>query len=520
MAPEPSRRRATRMMPGSSAIWLSRARAIHRVMRNLPTRTATLEMTLARARASGNLLLVVLVLVVIGSTTAACTSSAALPSATESSSPVVAQASSPAATTVATAMPVATAPAALDGVPVGFTEEGYPYQGAADAPVTLVEYTDYLCPFCARHTTQTAPVLVDKYVRTGQVKWVFRDLPIASLHPTSAQGHMAAQCIAQQGAALFWRMHDQLFTNQAQWSQLPDPSAYLAQVAQGLGADMAAYSNCVASGRSQAVVDKGIADAAALGFNGTPSFQFLSSKGGGPYALVGAQSVEVFSQWIDALLAGQAPPVPTPEPTRKAELPFWARPSGLAPDPARPGYTVAGDPYKGDPQAPLVVVEFSDFQCPSSRRHALEVQPTLDKQFVGTREILWVFKNLPLKEHVQAPAAAVAAECAGEQGKFWEMYNLLFQKVADWAVDQPDTALVALGGQLQLDVNEFSACLQGRTGMERVLADVYDAEGVATVTPTFVILYGGQGAIMRGTHPADKFAAILQGFLDEVKAGP
>ena len=343
----------------------------------------------------------------------------------------------------------------LDGIPVGFTEEGYPYRGAADAPVTLVEYSDYACPFCARHTVQTAPALLESYIKSGQVKWVFRDFPIASLHPTAAKVHTAALCVAEQGAVPFWKMHDQIYANQTQWSQLPDPAAFLAKTAESAGANLKAYEACVASGRTKAIVDKGIADGGALGINGTPSFRLLSSKGGGPYSVDGAQPVDVFAQAIDAMLAGKEPPVAQQDQAPKPQLPYWANAQGLAPDPNRPGYTMAGDPYKGNPQAKMAVVEFSDFQCPSCQKHALEVQPALDKQFVDTGEIMWVFKNLPLKEHPQAAAAAAASECAGEQGKFWPMHDLLFQKMSDWSVKDPDPALAVLAGQLKLDGAKF-----------------------------------------------------------------
>lgn len=93
----------------------------------------------------------------------------------------------------------------------GFTSEGFPYLGNTDAPVTLVEYSDYLCPFCGRHFAQTYPTLVDQYIRTGKVKLVFRDFPIAALHPNAPAGHLAAQCVAEQGIEKFWRMHDLLF---------------------------------------------------------------------------------------------------------------------------------------------------------------------------------------------------------------------------------------------------------------------------------------------------------------------
>ena len=424
-----------------------------------------------------------------------------------------------------TAAPAVTAAApqqgqgAYDDIPVGFTPEGYPYRGSPDAPVTVQEFSDYLCPFCGRHVLQTEPGLLEKYVRTGQVRFIFRDYPIAALHPTAPVGHQAARCVAEQGAVLYWKMHDRLFAEQDQWRQFPDPKEYLAGVAKAIGADMAAYEACMASGRTVAGVDQGVAEAQKLGYNGTPTFRFARVGSDKFYTLEGAQPLGPFAGWLDALTAGKEPPQEQQAEAKKPELPFWAKPEGLAPDPKRPGFTMAGDPYKGDPQAKMAVVEFSDFQCPSCGKHALEVQPTLDKQFVDTGNIMWVFKNLPLKEHPQAPAAAVAAECAGGQGKFWEMHDLLFQKVTDWAVADPDPALIALAGQLKLDIGKLTACLQGRAALERVLADVYDAEGAATVAPTFVILSGGQGTVMRGTQPAGQFATILQNLLDDAKAG-
>ena len=81
-----------------------------------------------------------------------------------------------------------------DGVTAGFTDEGLPYIGEPNAPVTLVEYSDYLCPFCNRHYEQTFPELIDTYVRPGNVKIVFRDFPIEVLHPQAPLAAEAARC--------------------------------------------------------------------------------------------------------------------------------------------------------------------------------------------------------------------------------------------------------------------------------------------------------------------------------------
>jgi len=107
--------------------------------------------------------------------------------------------------------------AALDtyqGTPVGFTADGQPFRGNPNAPLTLVEYSDYLCPFCELYFRQTLPALLEKHIHMGQVQFVLHDLPLASLHPTAPRGATAAMCVAEQGATRFWQMHDALFQAQ------------------------------------------------------------------------------------------------------------------------------------------------------------------------------------------------------------------------------------------------------------------------------------------------------------------
>ena len=402
------------------------------------------------------------------------------------------------------------------GTPVGFTADGRPFRGKADAPLTVVEYTDYLCPFCERYFSQTLPTLLEKYVRTGQVKFVVDDFPLAALHPTAPRGAAATLCVAEQGATRFWQMHDALFQAQQQWSRLPDPTAFLAATARKVGVDMPSYDRCMASGRHDGRLQQRVAAAEALGFTGTPTFQFVPTSGK-TYTLTGAQPVEVFVRWIDALLAGNEPPEAKPE---KPELPFWAKPEGLVPDPKRPGFTIAGDPYKGNPNAKLVVVEFSDFQCPACQRHALATQPVLDDRFVNTGDVLWVAKHFPLRIHPRAPVAGAAAECAGDQGKFWAMHHRLFEDMEKWSTaDDPDTALVALTADLELDRARFTACLSGRKALERVLGDLYDAQAIGVrSTPTFVLLHGGTGQALAGARSAEEFAAKLQQQVERAKA--
>jgi protein-disulfide isomerase len=258
-----------------------------------------------------------------------------------------------------------------------------------------------------------------------------------------------------------------------------------------------------------------VAAANKLGFTGTPTFQFVHQASGKAHTLSGAQPVNVFTDWIDALLAGKEPP--ESKQTAKPELPSWAKPDQLAPDPKRRGFTLAGDPYKGKPGAKLVVVEFADFECPSCRRHVLETQPALDKRLVETGEVMWVAKHFPLAIHARAPVAAAAAVCAAEQGKFWEMHHALFEQVQQWSsASDPDAALLQVAAAIALDRAPFAACLASRRSLEPVLRGLYDAQTMGLRnSPTFIFIRGDTASGVVGTRPADQFETLLRQTLDK-----
>ncbi len=400
-----------------------------------------------------------------------------------------------------------------NGIPVGFTEEGYPYRGSLDAPVTIYEYSDYECPFCSRYFIQTEPAINEQYVRDGLVRVIFRDFPLEQLHPNAYSAHEASLCAAQQGALAYWEMHAELFKTQSAWSQLPDPTEFYGEIADDIGIDVESFNACMDSDETVPLIDAGVAEAREAGFSGTPSFQLVSEASGDAYSLVGAQPYEQFSVYIDAIAAGEAPVSPEAE-AGDPQIPFWATAEGLIPDPDNPGYTMAGDAYRGNTDAEVVVVEFSDFQCPYCRRHAEETQPILDEQFVDTDQVMWVFKHFPLDIHPQAPMAGAAAECAGAQGLFWEMEALLFANTQSWSVSDPTEALTDLAGQLDLDMDAFEACLADEASLALVESD--RAEGAAFVrgTPTFIVLKGGEGSIIPGALPAESFSEALQQLLD------
>jgi len=176
-----------------------------------------------------------------------------------------------------------------------------PYKGQADATVTLVEFSDYQCPFCARNYRQVMPTLVKDYVDTGKLKFVMRENPIPSLHRNATNASLAALCAKDQDK--YWEMHNVMFDNQRELDL-----ANLKVLAGGIGLDAATFDKCLDSKEHEKQVNKDIASGAKLGISGTPGF-FLgltdpkdSDKAKMTVFIKGAKSLGSFKQEIDALL--------------------------------------------------------------------------------------------------------------------------------------------------------------------------------------------------------------------------
>ena len=216
-----------------------------------------------------------------------------------------------------TPQPVAEAPTAerlpvptetYNGIPVGFTADGFPFRGDPNAPVMMIEFSDYECPFCARHFVQTEPAINESFVRTGQLLVVFRDFPIEGLHPNAPAAHIASLCVADQGAALYWQMHAKLFQTQTEWGNSLDPLPVFERLAVESGADLDLYTTCMETEQDakRAFIEEAIAEGQSIGVTGTPSFSFVGMNGD-EYLLVGAQPYDRFAAYVESLLAGEAP---------------------------------------------------------------------------------------------------------------------------------------------------------------------------------------------------------------------
>ena len=419
-----------------------------------------------------------------------------------------------------------TQPAMHRGVPVGFTAEGYPFRGDPNAPITIYEYSDYECPFCARHVIQTEPALLAGFAENGVVKFVFRDMPLSSIHPNALAAAIAAQCMGEQDIVLFWQMHDRIFRTQKQWAPREEALSFFSELAQELGADPTQYGSCMANNETQLTkVNESLSEAQSLGFTGTPSFRFVFEETGEAFSLTGAQPYDTFNEWIETIAAGGTPQGAAQAQQQQQQqqgdggLPYWATAEGLAPDPDRPGFTVAGDMYKGSSDAPIVIVEFSDFQCPYCRGHALTTQPVLDEEFVSQGVVMWVFKHFPIENiHPTAFAASVAAECAAEQEAFWQFHHRLFVDMDVWSRSGNTNYYMELAAEYELDTDAFATCLADDAPALAVQSDMQDGAPFVRGTPTFVVLAGGEGRLIPGALPADQFVAALSQMLAELSA--
>ena len=145
--------------------------------------------------------------------------------------------------------------------------------GDPNAPVTIVEYSDYHCPFCQRHHMQTMPQLIENYIDTGRVYYVFKDFPIASLHPLAYRLHEAALCIGNEaGSEAYWAVHDRFFEESQFGGQVGSLEQLDGNITTALGEEYPGLASCLESGEYSDEVNAGIAEGMQLGVSGTPSF--------------------------------------------------------------------------------------------------------------------------------------------------------------------------------------------------------------------------------------------------------
>lgn len=360
-----------------------------------------------------------------------------------------------------------------------FDVDSRPFRGTEDAEITIIEFSDFECPFCTR-AQGTVDQILDNY--DGKVKLVYGHLPL-SFHPNAQKAAEASECAADQGK--FWEYHDVLFEGNGL-----DVSS-LKRYADDLGLDTDRFDSCLDDGEKEALVMAHLSEAQKSGASGTPTFLINDRK------VVGAQPYAVFEAEIESILSGE--PVPEPEPVEPTP----------APNPVKT-VDISGREIMGDESADVVMVEFSEFQCPFCTR----VQPTIHQLLEDYDGKLKV-AHMNFIVHQSARTASVAAECAADQGKYYEMHDLIFE-TQKTDVD----GLTELAQQLGLDVDQFSTCLASDQ-KDDVLAEQQKAgtENGIRGTPSFII--GKEvdgvvtGTLVVGAQPIDKFKTVLDPLMSD-----
>lgn len=174
----------------------------------------------------------------------------------------------------------------------------------------------------------------------------------------------------------------------------------------------------------------------------------------------------------------------------------------------RQGVTPQGYPYMGRSDAPLVMVEFTDFQSPKCAEYTRETFPQIRERYIETGKVLYIFRNLPLPINNNAFPAAEASLCAADQGRYWAMRDRLFETQAQWAQETDAVAFFkGLAGELGLDQDRFDACMDGHQHADRVDDDALEAlEKGAKGVPFFLL----EGLPLSGAYPFSDFEELIE----------
>ncbi|MCR9163424.1 MAG: DsbA family protein [Nannocystaceae bacterium] len=365
-----------------------------------------------------------------------------------------------------------------------------PSRGPADALVTIIEFADYQCPYCAkaREPLEEALAKFDEDVRL-----LYKHFPLPS-HRMALPAAKAAWAAHQQGK--FWEMHAELFAANASVKNIGARAA-------ALGMDEAAFLRDFGSPQAAKAVDDDMLAGAKLGVTGTPVFyvnghRYVGYRDKGQWIEVLEYELDLAERMVDegtpagevyaALMKDAVKQRRSRDPNPPSPPPA---PGGLDPDVTYP-VDVEDRPAMGPADALVTVAVFSDFQCPYCSR----IAPSLHALLEVEHDVRVVSMQLPIPSHPQARDAAKAALAADRQGKYWEMHDALFESRD--AVRSGD--FVSIAEALDLDVAKFEADMADPQVEARIAADVALARelGVRSTPATFV-----NGHYVRGAVPLE-----------------
>ncbi len=373
---------------------------------------------------------------------------------------------------------------------------------ADDALVTIMEFSSFQCPHCAR-SAETLEELVEKY--PDEVRIVFKHFPL-SMQQHSEPASRASVAAANQGK--FWEMYDALYENQRNFN-----SNLWEELAADIGLDMDQFKQDFEADETAEIVEQAQADGRSAGIRGTPGFLINGIQE------TGAQPLRAFEGYVDEQIeiakkirddeglsgdelyeavvaynkenAGGGAPEPEPEADDDSDF----DPDDLS----------VGDSYtKGADDPELKIYEFSSFQCPFCARAADTMADVIDEY---GDQVQLVYKNFPLPFQDQSEPAARAALAAGEQGQFWDMYEALYDNQDDFG----DGLWEELARDIGLNVDQFRADFESDEIANRVEEEQAEGRSVGVQgTPAFFI---GEEELS-GAQPIQEFRNVIDRQLD------
>ena len=374
-----------------------------------------------------------------------------------------------------------------------------PARGPSDALVTIVQFSDYQCPFCKR-VEATLSDLRQQYGKDLRIIWKDNPLPF---HVRALPAAKFARAVwLSRGNDAFWKLHDALFENQA---SLEDDD--FEELAKKQGLAWAALKAPIASTK----IATQIADSQQLAEDfqarGTPHF-FINGR-----RLSGSQPLAAFQKVVDEELAKARAVIDHGTPRAKLYAKLLSTAESPPPPEQRHLDVPTSSPSRGDAKAPIVIQEFSDFQCPFCKR----VEPTLvelEKEFHGSIRVVWRHYPLPFHQYA-AQAAEAAEEVLAQKGTpaFWAYHDLLYQ-----AQGEPEgldrVNLDNLADKLGVDMARFKAALDQHVHAAQVNADAAAAAKIGiSGTPAFLI----GDYYVSGAQPATVFRRLIKRALSEKK---
>jgi len=394
-----------------------------------------------------------------------------------------------------------------DKIPVGDS----PVLGPENAPVTIVEFSDFQCPFCKKGYKRMKTAR-EEY--PDKIRIVFKQFPLG-MHEHAKPAARAALAAREQGDEYFWEMHDRLFENQGEWKNggVQKVTAKWAEEIDGLDAEKFKKDLENNADTYDETISTEMSNGKDLGVQGTPHF-FINGKG-----MSGAQPFEKIKSVIESELENTKNMLEggvAKKNLYKKAVEKNQDGSGSNADKGdgkkgkKKGQKVEyvpvddGDPTKGasEEEALVTFVEFSDFQCPFCNK----AMPTLDKlrENYGDK-VRFVFKHRPLKFHKKAEPAAKAAYAAKQQGKFWEIHGLMFENQKK--IKNGDEPFVGFAEELGLNVEQFKKDMNSEAAQEAVDSDTKIAQEVgANGTPNFWV----NGVNVVGAQPYKKFESVVE----------